>query len=373
MKRFESVVLCFDPSRKSYFVDNELFAKCKTFATLFESMLTAEAWMNQNTHNKEEVTSVAPVKIASLMESYKTVVNRSEGNGLKLPKFHQLKHLPRYILKFGAPNNFNTSRCESHHIHLSKRPASTAQKRDECFETQVGKRIVDSVVLDRAAQTLLPSSIATVPVATQICGTRFSVVLLESGNHYSAVPYSGKSTELPFESPLLDAFATAFSGYFPEADGIPCFTEHKRIDSNSDRMFVFRGHPLFRGKSWNDWAYFKWSNNDDSSLSDQSVESDDSTEDIPGRILFFFDATAMKGHPEYSPGLYAVIQSMTKKPSSCGGRSFMLRGSVNPKIKFHLCHVDSIVDVAFVLPNVGIPNEYFVLRPPKQWPDLFIQ
>jgi len=374
MKRFESAVLCFDASRRSYVVDHELFDQCHQFATLFESMLTAEAWMNKSKHNKEEVTSVAPEKIASLMESYKTIVNRTEGNGLKLPKFHQLKHLPRYILKFGVPNNFSTSRCESHHIHLSKRPASTAQKRDECFETQVGKRIVDSVVVDRASQTLLPASLPTDPVAKQIGGTRFSIVRLESGNHYSAVPFSGKSTGLPFEQHLLDAFATAFSGYFPSADGIPCFTEHKRKDSNTDRMFVFRGHPMFRGKNWNDWAYFKWNSNDDnSSLSEQSVEAADETEDVPGRILFFVDARGMTNHPEYSPGLYAVIQSMTKKPTSCGRHSFMLRGSVNPKITFYLCHVDSIVDVAFVLPNVGMPNEYFVLRPPQHWPDLFIQ
>jgi len=374
MRGFESVVLRYNQSKKSYAVDHDLLGRCQDFATLFESMLTAEAWMNQNRHKTSEIKNVAPSKITHLMHAFKNVVNRTEGNGLKIPKFHQLKHLPRYILKFGSPNNFSTSRCESHHIQLSKKPAATAQKRDECFETQVGQRIVDAIVLTRATQTLLvsPSIGGTKKEAAAIYGTRFTVVKLELGGCFCAVPMNGSKSQLPIEQKLLDLFGQAFHAYFPPNDGIPCFTEHKRLDPTTNQTFIFRGHPMFRGKSWNDWALFKW-NSDDSSVSDQSLDSADDTIDIPGRILFFLDATAMANHPDYEPGLYAVTQSLLKKPTSCGRRSFLSKGSMSPKVTFVVCHVDSIVDVSFVIPNIGAPNEYLVLQSPVHWPELFIK
>jgi len=133
---------------------------------------------------------------------------------------------------------------------------------------------------------------------------------------------------------------------------------------------------MFRRKNWNDWALFKWTT-DDGSTSDESTEIpntvDDNTEDIPGRILFFFDARKMKNHPHYDPGLYAIIQSLTKKPTGFGKKSFIGRGTVNPRVTFQVCHVDSIVDVAFLIPNIGLPNEYLVLKPPVHWADIFIK
>jgi hypothetical protein len=117
-------------------------------------MLILQAWMNQDAHSLTQVRDVAPGKITSFMSEFKATLNRTDGNGLKIPKFHQLKHLPWYIMKFGSPYNFSTSRCESHHIDLSKRPAATAQKRDDCFEQQVGKRIVDNIVLKQATDAI---------------------------------------------------------------------------------------------------------------------------------------------------------------------------------------------------------------------------
>jgi hypothetical protein len=64
---------------------------------LFEAMLVAESWINQEHHSAEQVRQHASTAITHLMHQYKNTINRTEGNGLKLPKFHQLKHMPRYI------------------------------------------------------------------------------------------------------------------------------------------------------------------------------------------------------------------------------------------------------------------------------------
>ena len=366
MKSMETVVLRYNKSNKTYQTDLPSLTKCKRFSVLFEAMLVTEAWINQDVHSKDSITNVAPQKLSHLLKVYKDTVDRTEGNGLKIPKFHQLLHLPRYINKFGSPNNFNTSRCESHHISLSKVPAKTAQKRDASFEQQVGQRIVDSIVLTQATQQLLflipPSN---PPEKKALSGTKFTIIQLEQDCDYSAISCTDQAKLLPLKRELLNIFGTAFSNFFSKADGIPCFTEHNRLDRQSGVSVLFRGHPCFRGSSWNDWAYFDWVNGTESDSSEESSLA------IPGRILFFADFTTISTHPHYEPGLYAVVQSLAREPSQITGTNLLRKGFMIPGFHFNICHVDSIADVAFVIPNVGCPNEYYILLPPQSWPLFF--
>ncbi len=367
MASFEKVCLKFNPSTQSYMTDTSKLQQCKAFCVLFESMLITEAWINQDTHSRNELSTVAENKLTQFMVLYKKTVNRTTGNGLKIPKFHQLKHLPRYALKFGSPNNFSTSRCESHHIDLSKKPAATAQKRDDCFEQQVGKRIVDNIVMKRATQAL-ESQFNQLSISSskrKHVGTRFSIVRLQQDDGFEAIPCSGTNSSLPFDKNLLNTFAAGFSSFFPPNDGIPCFTEHHRYDEIASQWYVFRAHPFYKGKPWNDWALFRWSNDND--------EDEDSNDliDIPAKILFFVDLSAVHDHPEYEPGHYAVVQSFTSVSTSISGYSIVRQGNVNPRTLFHLCHVDSIVDVLFVVPNSGSTNHFFVVSPPSTWSNSF--
>ena len=126
---------------RAYVFQRNLHEKCLEFAKLFEAMLSLESWMESDNHSREFVTHRSRPIIRCVMHKFKDSVQRMDGNGLKLPKFHQLLHVPRYILKYGSPKNFNSGRCESHHIKLSKNPASTAQRRVATFEYQVGTEL----------------------------------------------------------------------------------------------------------------------------------------------------------------------------------------------------------------------------------------
>ena len=367
MQEFESIILCYNISKRNYSIDPNAVARCKQFMKLFEAMLVAESWINQEHHSAEQVPQHASTAITHLMHQYKNTINWTEGNGLKLPKFHQLKHMPRYILKFGSPANFNTSRCESHHIHLSKKPAKTAQKRDDCFEQQVGHRIVDSIVLSRATQSMIYSSSKTPPfIKAQISGTRFSIIRLGVDDNFSAVSCSNCSDSLPFDQVILNNFGNSLHEYFSTNDGIPCFTEHYRMDEVNQEYVLFRAHPCFRGKPWNDWAHFQW----DKDAEDDS--SDNSYDEIPAKILFFLDARDIKDHISVDPGLYAVVQSLTRVPFPLTGSKILRKAAMDPKDSFRLCHVDSIVDVAFVIPNIGAVNQYYLIAPPLAWAKAFI-
>ena len=140
----------FQGGARKWFPDHGICIKSMAFARLFEMMLSLESWIEKDTHSIAYVTDVAPAKIRMVMHEFATIVHRKAGNQLKIPKFHQLLHIPRYILKFGSPNNFNSGRCELHHIALCKIPSKTAQKRTDCFEAQVGERICDHIVTAHA-------------------------------------------------------------------------------------------------------------------------------------------------------------------------------------------------------------------------------
>jgi len=370
MDDFNSITVQYCRSRGEYVTNVELVQKCKEYRKLFEAMLITESWINQESHSKSQVRDLAPARLAKFMTLYKTTINRTDGCGLKIPKFHQLKHLPRYMLKFGVPNNFSTSRCESHHITLSKRPAQTAQKRDECFEQQVGERIIDSIVLSKATSAILASARNAAPIPEKhVAGTKFSIIKLQKLSSYVAVQCNNQGTILPYPTELLDAFAPEFSDYYPLNDGVPCFTEHQRLDQHGV-SHIFRGHPNYRGKAWHDWALFRWASGDESDEDDISINS---MTEIPGRILFYFDATKLVDHPKYDPALYAVIESLDRSTMSLAGSKIIRRSTLSKPGDYLLVNTDAIVDTAFVIPNLGKAYEYYVVAPPKEWGSFFIR
>ena len=193
-----------------YVVDDNVVDLCRGFARLFEQMLVVESWINSEIHSKVQVTNEAPQILSRFMENYKATVNRTTGNGLKIPKFHQLKHMPRYILKFGSPQNFSTSRCESHHIVMSKQPAKFAQKRDKCFESQVGSRIVDNIVLSQASDMLLQNAEKPIYQSSAFSGVKFSIIRLDANDTFQAVSTNKNRPGycLPYDPLILKNFGT---------------------------------------------------------------------------------------------------------------------------------------------------------------------
>jgi len=61
----------------------------------------------------------------------KDAINRTDGVGLKLIKFHSFVHIADETLNFGPPSNHSAEAGESFHIENVKKPAKNAQKRVE--------------------------------------------------------------------------------------------------------------------------------------------------------------------------------------------------------------------------------------------------
>jgi hypothetical protein len=77
------------------------------------------------------------------MKKYREVAYRYEGMGLKITKFHQIRHWYFYITMYGVPTNFDSSFCESHHIYLTKRTGRRTQKRQDELAQQISQRLYE--------------------------------------------------------------------------------------------------------------------------------------------------------------------------------------------------------------------------------------
>ena len=125
----------------------------KVMALLFERTLCLHEWLNSENIPKEDVIPSGPADIAieGYMELLKGNCYLTESTGLKTTKFHQLKHYPRYILKHGAPRNFDGAVLEHHAKEIVKNAAQRTQKFYKTLSYDISKRHYEERLVERAA------------------------------------------------------------------------------------------------------------------------------------------------------------------------------------------------------------------------------
>ena len=131
---------------ESYFEDVEA-----VLGTM-ECLLCFEVWLDQYTFWDVDDTAgeaeKAEAAITSLMQLILKYLPREEGNRWKVSKFHEIKHMVRFIREFGAPRGYNASRPEEHHKAHAKRPARRSDKNINTIDQQCARRIADTIVID---------------------------------------------------------------------------------------------------------------------------------------------------------------------------------------------------------------------------------
>ena len=351
----------------------------ENFRDLFSRLLLLEPWIEADYHDRAFVQSTACTAfIKDLMHVYKKTLARKKGNGLQIPKFHQLLHMPRYILKFGSPKNFNSGRCESHHISLSKRPAKTAQKRHNVFVEQVASRIFDQMLLTRALQHFPDRETSQQRMSySPVRGTPF---LLSKANGESSTTYHARrrpskkrgrahnmaaaAMPMQYNQEMLDIVGPKLCPFFSSGE-VPCYSEFCLPDTVSSKGLIFRAHPAYnRSGQWFDWAFIKW---------DISASSPDASnfESIPGRFCFFADLRTISScqltNEVNSAGIYAVIQSFASVPAFVN--EILSVGSFeNGLPKYYIVDVQSIQKPAFVVQlDPQQTRQFHVVATPADW------
>jgi len=107
---------------------------------ILEMMLSFHAWYkcggpyNCGTDDgRNEIQKCISTMLSSILKE----IPRSENNGWKIQKFHDMLHVSRDMYQFGNPQNWDASPGEHNLIYLAKRPARRTQKCNATFTMQV--------------------------------------------------------------------------------------------------------------------------------------------------------------------------------------------------------------------------------------------
>ena len=113
-----------------------------------------------------------------LMDRTRDTVNRTDGMGLNLIKFHWSLHIADETLNFGPPSNCSAEAGESLRIKSVKKPAKNTQKRVEKHDCQAAARHCERLAIDRA---------------TSVCNVRTRVAVVPTDTESSEVMPFGKT------------------------------------------------------------------------------------------------------------------------------------------------------------------------------------
>ena len=79
---------------------------------------------------------------------------REQGNGWKLPTFHNIMHIVSDMCKYGKPNEANTEVGERNHKVFAKRIGRWCQKQHKTFANQVAVQLSDTFVTEKLASSM---------------------------------------------------------------------------------------------------------------------------------------------------------------------------------------------------------------------------
>ena len=118
-----------------------------------ECLLCFVAWLDQHTFweigdSSGDEAERAEAAISSLIRKIVKHLPREKGNGWKVSKLHEIKHIVRFIVAFGGPRGYNASQPEEHHKAHAKRPGRRSQKKVKTIDQQCGRRIADAYIID---------------------------------------------------------------------------------------------------------------------------------------------------------------------------------------------------------------------------------
>lgn len=289
-------------------------------------------WYNQYVDNNNAEDNILPLddddmafqskaqcKVIEYLQKYKSVVNRTDGNKLKLPKFHLVLHFVRNIIRHGVPANIDGSRMESSAKDLAKSPGLRTQKRHSTISFSTACRYHEDITVLEAERLYhtrsSPHKNAAATGADKTYsyfsskkktyderfpedeesiknrhyifqGSCFSLKLrvadgLTHDDIYSVgiaqVQWTGEGINGRIDDNLLYCimnwlWVDPYGGTISFTSRPKCYTE-----MNIGGM-VYRCHPSYRShQPWNDWVYVDW--------------GDQFDQHVPARLHLFLDTS----------------------------------------------------------------------------------
>ncbi len=343
-------------------IENDL--EVDVWVMLFELLLVLHDYLHGNTFWKYRVDgrhspkqNQFQEKIRTCMRVLKTIVKRDK-HGWKLRKFHELLHLGDQITYFGRPCNYDSSRCETHHIAMCKIPAEVAQKRHSCFLVQVGKRLSQFTLVSKAFEHACKSvgkkkkvdneCFSGVPHTSSSYAVSRQVMQYEYEQERIVITWKNKKNLGQVEPALKCFIYKSFLKNQP-VNHVICHTEYKRDN------VLYCAHPFYQNnhQKWEDWVKVLFEVNEEE------------MDYIACLCCFVEMPRANKfGHKE---GLYAIVHCVEKQcneeDSTVLTQQWIMEKehrSIDPKLT--IVSVESLNDHVFVVHNYMENNREVVLK-----------
>jgi hypothetical protein len=376
-----SFIMCIRMQQLDYLEPHFSALELRAVLGTMESLLCFEAWLDQHSfweigdpHNE---ATEAEAAICSLMTLITTYLPRGKGNGWKVSKFHEIKHIVRFIDTFGAPRGYNASRPEEHHKAHAKRPGRRAQKNVDTIDQQCGRRIADASVIDtmyslfqppRQALNRVPNTADdTVDPPTSEVGSGTSYYVRSFVDPWDDnqlcrdVVYDTQTLGVINLEENLDLFILqTYSDSDLDGDGVGsikgCTEYHKYNDETDEKMVSIRCHPNYRGKgySWYDWALIRY-------------EDDDGNEmEFPSRVVSCIPRHSSIAGIEKTT--FDIIIQCCGKPT---GRKSLLFTAWTFEKEFHVVSSEAVVSLCFVLQGSDLDSDVLVVTDRQKWPSMF--
>ena len=268
---------------------------------LFEIILMLEQFLPSSSFTRDEILLLKNHEEA-IFNLYKDTVNQKIGMGDNLLKIHLLCHMADDIYNIGPPICFDTASGENRHKYSVKIPASKTQHQNETFYEQIGKRVTENLVIERAYQDIeIPleqlkqftlQGLSPNYLRNQIYhATKSSIEKKNQKNKYEFVPWKNQDMYKRF----MDMFSNHIFPYTNQKE-ILIYTEYVVGTNDTQSSLFYRANLEYKSGSWNDWVYIQKENN---CL-------------VPAKILMFFEIKQWNGnlidgynHDITGPGKYA--------------------------------------------------------------------
>lgn len=405
------------------------FGKANDWLTLISLTLTMNSWIMSPEHAKHDLElrtlrnvnertlarePRAMKKVRLFMRLYKDVINRTAGNGLKIPKFHQLLHYVDQILKDGSLLNIDGGRCESIATTNYTNPGRRTQMRQQSYMKQLAYAHYSDVVVHSAIHnSRIPYMKLTEECddimnenneTTKLCGSRFLLCLDRPGNEINEQSvlqfiWQGKKPKNGYSKSLTTAISKRL---WMNRGAMNSITHHSKVNGFTECNkcgTVYRAHPCYRDDGqWFDWGLIEW---------------DEGDNPVPAKILMFLDLTNcefnhihddqeagdnnrnvdedaeandIRAHPDIlylKKERYVIIQTALEPfedniPNTRYRVENMIAQRLRMEQSWRIVPLDALVAPAFVIPETMNKDDvsvvdHVLIREKKQWSDLFLQ
>ena len=336
----------------------------------FELLLMLENFCKQHMHTAKDL-KIAKKGIPLVMNTIKILLNRRQGHGMKIIKFHLMLHFAEDILRFGSMRNFDSCIGERHHTTEVKDPARKTQRRKGVFELQTAKRYVENIGIQRANREIPEVHKKPTDVDDSNVNKRNNILYDYDKQMFMKMNWTKKKYEpCVWKDTLLMKNLKETCNELIEAKKIDhpvrFFTQHNRNKT------IFRADPNFNDKGpWYDWVNVDW----------------DMREPLPAKMLIFVDLTEtfrerFQVGTSYvtEPGCYAVSHSFGCTPiqniSLLVDYGKVITNADNTP-QLCLFNVNAIFSVCVAVPfkttdTIITGIKWLLLKPRNEWYSMFI-